>query len=186
MMDAAEALFLERGFEATSLGAIVQRSGGSLSTLYEAFGNKQQLLRAVADRNREQYMGDLRDLDIDKIPAREILMIVAQRIHSFALLPRSIAMLRIVISQAKVDPEFGAEFHKQSRLLVQSKITELLHYLDEQGRAKIDNPIQAADLFLAMIMCDAHLITLMGLPAEETDMALIEQRLAPFFAYFAL
>src|SRR3546814_4201594 len=50
ILDAAESLFLEQGYERTSLAEIVKRSGGSLATLYELFGNKQGLLRAIADR----------------------------------------------------------------------------------------------------------------------------------------
>ncbi|RYD43145.1 MAG: TetR/AcrR family transcriptional regulator, partial [Sphingomonadales bacterium] len=41
ILDAAESLFLEQGYERTSLAEIVKTSGGSLATLYELFGNKQ-------------------------------------------------------------------------------------------------------------------------------------------------
>src|SRR3546814_14641572 len=50
ILSAAESMFLEEGFERVSLGAIVRRSGGSLATVYDMFGNKQGLLRAVVDR----------------------------------------------------------------------------------------------------------------------------------------
>src|SRR3546814_8686691 len=50
ILDAAESLFLEQGYERTSLAEIVKRSGGSLATLYELFVNKQGLLRAIATR----------------------------------------------------------------------------------------------------------------------------------------
>src|SRR3546814_11941406 len=54
ILDAAESLFLEQGYERTSLAEIVKRSGGSLATLYELFGNKQGLLRAIATRWRSE------------------------------------------------------------------------------------------------------------------------------------
>lgn len=50
ILDAAESLFLEQGYDRTSLAEIVKRSGGSLATLYELFGNKQGLLHAIATR----------------------------------------------------------------------------------------------------------------------------------------
>ena len=54
MIEAAESLFLEQGYDTTSLAAIVKRSGGSLATLYELFGNKQGLLRAIIELRDEQ------------------------------------------------------------------------------------------------------------------------------------
>jgi AcrR family transcriptional regulator len=56
ILDAAEEMFLEQGFARVSLGAIVRRSGGSLATVYEMFGNKQGLLRAVVHRRRDEGM----------------------------------------------------------------------------------------------------------------------------------
>src|SRR3546814_3108340 len=41
ILDAAESLFLDQGFDRVSLAAVVGQSGGSLATLYELFGNKQ-------------------------------------------------------------------------------------------------------------------------------------------------
>ncbi|MBU1289240.1 MAG: TetR/AcrR family transcriptional regulator, partial [Alphaproteobacteria bacterium] len=38
---AARQVFLEQGYEAASMSEIVLRAGGSLSTLYSQFGDKQ-------------------------------------------------------------------------------------------------------------------------------------------------
>ena len=46
-VEAARALFIEKGFERTALADVVERSGGSLATLYKLFGNKAGLLTAV-------------------------------------------------------------------------------------------------------------------------------------------
>src|SRR3546814_3090605 len=65
ILDAAESLFLEQGYERTSLAEIVKRSGGSLATLYELFVNKQGLLRAIATRwcdRSEEHTSELQSL----------------------------------------------------------------------------------------------------------------------------
>ncbi|GFM29401.1 TetR family transcriptional regulator [Novosphingobium sp. PY1] len=46
-MRTAAGLFAERGFDGTSMDAIVQRLGGSKTTLYGYFRSKEDLLRAV-------------------------------------------------------------------------------------------------------------------------------------------
>jgi AcrR family transcriptional regulator len=47
IMDAAKALFMKQGYAATSLEQVVARSGGSLATVYQLFGNKEGLWRAL-------------------------------------------------------------------------------------------------------------------------------------------
>src|SRR5262245_3793367 len=46
MLQAAGELFLEHGFEGTSVSDVVKRSGGSLATLYAWFGSKEGLFEA--------------------------------------------------------------------------------------------------------------------------------------------
>lgn len=40
LLTAAQNLFLEQGYERTTLGDVVARAGGSLATLYKLFGDK--------------------------------------------------------------------------------------------------------------------------------------------------
>jgi len=75
ILDAAEALFLEYGYPSVSLSTIVQRSGGSLATIYQMFGNKQGLLHAIAVRWRDETMhGRVNQVEASDTSAVEILM----------------------------------------------------------------------------------------------------------------
>lgn len=47
IVEAAAALFVEQGYERTSMSAISERVGGSKATLYGYFPSKEDLLRAV-------------------------------------------------------------------------------------------------------------------------------------------
>ncbi|MBL8483481.1 MAG: TetR family transcriptional regulator [Rhodocyclaceae bacterium] len=50
ILDAAEALFAERGVEATSMRAITQRAGANVAAVNYHFGSKEGLLQAVLRR----------------------------------------------------------------------------------------------------------------------------------------
>src|SRR5258708_1806514 len=50
ILDAAEALFLEHGFEATSLRAITTHAGVNLAAVNYHFGSKEELFQAVLTR----------------------------------------------------------------------------------------------------------------------------------------
>ena len=46
-LDAAERLFLERGYAATSIASIAQEAGLSVQTIYKVFGSKSGLVKAI-------------------------------------------------------------------------------------------------------------------------------------------
>ncbi len=186
MMDAAEALFLERGFERTPLSAIVARSGGSLATLYDAFGNKQNLLRAVVTRMREEALKDLHDLRHRSLPPRDTLLYVARRFHAFAIEPRTVAVMRVVIAQSLNDPEFGRAFHRDMHLDLIERFAATFREWTEEGRAAIGDPEMAAELYLASVMCDAPLRAMMGMTPEATDERVLSARLQPFLDHFRI
>ncbi len=49
VLEAAHRMFLERGYAATTMGAIAAAAGVSVETVYKAFGNKPGLVKAVVD-----------------------------------------------------------------------------------------------------------------------------------------
>src|SRR6478752_4263431 len=49
VLDAARALFVERGYGATTIEQVAATAGVSKPTVFTAVGNKQALLRAVRD-----------------------------------------------------------------------------------------------------------------------------------------
>lgn len=56
VLDAAEAVFAEAGYEAATTSAIAARAGISPGSLYQFFGGKEALARALGER----YVGSLR------------------------------------------------------------------------------------------------------------------------------
>lgn len=59
ILDAAEALIRERGFDNMTIAEVVQRSGSSVGSLYARFNNKLGLLRAVQLRYHARVQNDI-------------------------------------------------------------------------------------------------------------------------------
>jgi TetR/AcrR family transcriptional regulator, mexJK operon transcriptional repressor len=185
ILDAAEGLFLEQGYDRVTLGAIVRRSGGSLATVYELFGNKQGLLRAVVGRRKDEGMGGLLDIPESLTPA-ETLLRYAHQCYAFVTAPRSVALMRIVIGETLAHPEFGREFHQDMNSGPASLLAARFREWTAQGRAAIDDPEAAVELFFAMVMCDAPLKAMLGAVPNHTRCGDIEWRLRPFLERFAI
>lgn len=190
ILDAAEDLFLEQGYDRVTLGAIVRRSGGSLATVYELFGNKQGLLRAVVGRRKDEGMGGLLDIPKDESPT-ETLRRYAHQCYAFVTAPRSVALLRIVIGETLAHPEFGREFHQDMNSGAAGLLAERFHEWTAQGRAAIDDPEAAVELFFAMVMCDAPLKAMLGAEPQgatcgDATCGEMEWRLEPFLQHFRI
>ncbi len=73
ILDAAEALFAQRGFDGVSLRDIAQRAGVQLALSHYHFGAKEDLFRAVVDRRAAEHVRGLSealDLVIAASPGR--------------------------------------------------------------------------------------------------------------------
>ena len=83
LLEAAKALFAERGYEATSTSVICRLAGTSESQLVKHFGSKQGILEAIFEYTWEQINPALR-LAAESIPkARDKFKIVVEMVLNF-------------------------------------------------------------------------------------------------------
>lgn len=186
ILDAAEHFFLEIGFEKTGLCAVVARSGGSLATLYNLFGNKHGLLEAVVERAGEEHMAEAREQAFNSPSPRVGLIQFAKTYFHFATSPRTLGLLRMVIAQTIDDPGFGRRFSANVVSRHREWLVQAFSNWNDAGLAKIDHPKAAADLFFATVLCDAPLHFLLALPFEDETAEPLEWRLAPFLTWFEI
>ena len=83
VLDAATALFAERGFPAVTMRAIGAAAGLDNSSLYRHFPNKSALARAVLDRAMEQLAAEVVPSAIGAEPTRDDLtrLVVRAALH---------------------------------------------------------------------------------------------------------
>ena len=61
VLDAAERVMAEDGFEAATLARVVEEAGIPLSSVYHYYGSKDGILLAVMERGAERFFADLPD-----------------------------------------------------------------------------------------------------------------------------
>ena len=147
---AARQVFLEQGYEAASMSEIVLRAGGSLSTLYSQFGDKQGLFIAMLDarvRSITQSMG----VELSAhTPVEEGLRRIGEQFTSKLLEPDSLEMYRLIIGLARKFPEIPREFQRRGPDKIRLALTEYLIDREEAGEIHLEDPYRAASLFLEM------------------------------------
>jgi AcrR family transcriptional regulator len=142
VLDTAERLIAEHGYEAATVAALVKEAGIPASSIYHYFGSKEGVLLAVMERGAERFYDEL------PVPDRRV---GSQREHLDALvravaatLDRHPDFLRILVVMAARPPHTGdAQVHR-----VVNRVRELaLERLREQMRLVFgdDLPADAAD-----------------------------------------
>jgi AcrR family transcriptional regulator len=161
VVEAASALFLERGYATTTVELIAEASGVPQATIYRLFESKVGIFKAVLDIS---FVGDDRPVALhERAPA---LHAAAQRdprrlIEGFAavcraVLERSGAMQAVLRGAAAADPEVAAllaDINKQ-RLRGQMRVAHLLGELDalRPGVAVAE----AADVIYGLMAPELH------------------------------
>lgn len=160
ILAAAHDLFLEKGYEATTLSDIVGRSGGSLATLYEMFENKPGLLRALVG-NRCSQMSDTIDRAVSSHrPPHEALRDIAEYMFDKIIDPDEVALFKAALAQ----PDLGLMLYEAGPATGHAKLAEYLARNSRDGRLRIDDPVFAAQMFFQMMFGHFHQQLLFGLP----------------------
>jgi len=163
VIEAANRLFTEHGYPATTIEAIAEAADTSLPTLYRLFGSKRALLAAVLDT---AFGGDDQPIafgDRPAVRAARAEQDPATMITAFAriareLMERSSAIQHVLATAAQVDAEAAgllAEIRRQ-RHTGQSRIVTAL---DATGALDPDlDKTEAADIVYALLSPDVHRI----------------------------
>ena len=164
ILAAAYDLFLEKGYDATTLSDIVGRSGGSLATLYEMFEGKPGLLRALVSDRCAQISDTIDQAVSSHKPPREALRDIAEYMFDKIIDSSSIALLKAALAQ----PELGRMLYEAGPANGQAKVADYLALQSQNGDLTIDDPVFAARLFFQMMFGHFHQQMLFGVPVTLT------------------
>jgi len=98
ILDAAERLMAERGFNATSITAISGASASPASSIYWHFGSKEGLLAAVLERSAERWLAGLgRARDLPGDASERLRAFIAQGMADFERRPPEFMRLAVML-----------------------------------------------------------------------------------------
>ncbi|WP_368877256.1 TetR/AcrR family transcriptional regulator [Providencia vermicola] len=158
LISAASDIFIQYGFEGTTLDMIIERAGGSRSTLYKNFGDKEGLFAAVI----ESMIDDIFTDDDDSIPTKQtiesILSFYGARFLLNVIKPQSIGLYRLILGEYNRFPEISHAFFEQGPVRSYRLLTEKLLSLPE---VKVDEQtlLSISSRFLEMLKADVFIKT---------------------------
>jgi AcrR family transcriptional regulator len=162
IIGAAQAVFLEQGYAATTMDAVARRAGVSKATLYAYFEGKDALFLEMVRRGRRDLGDAVRSIvaapDIDPL---EALRLAGLRFLRFITLPAKLTLFRAVIGESQRFPQIGGQIFGAGRNEILDVFTAALRRCDASGALRVPDPEEAARQYLSLIKGDLQLRALL-------------------------
>jgi AcrR family transcriptional regulator len=150
IVEAAERLFLERGFGAVSMDELAEAAGLARRTLYNQFASKEEIFREMLLKVSGQLEnafppGMETQGDVD-----DVLRLIARVILDLHENPEYLGFLRMVVADSRQFPWIAEEF----AAVMEPQTERLARYFAYQtGAGVLDchNPLLAAHQFMGML-----------------------------------
>jgi TetR/AcrR family transcriptional repressor of mexJK operon len=170
----AASMFMERGFEGTSIDAVAEAAGVGKATLYARYKDKGELFAAVLQRKIDRWLAENETAE-EAATGRieDVLLALARRTIAGALMPEAVAISRIVMAESARFPGLAKRMHEQGWQCSNAAVAALLDRFAKAGQIEVEDTIVAADLFLSLIIGRQTRMAMLGI---ETDPDQVDQR----------
>ncbi|HEY0184742.1 MAG TPA: TetR/AcrR family transcriptional regulator [Rhodopila sp.] len=150
ILAAAEALFLEHGYGATTIEQVAGRIGATKRTVYVRFTDKAGLFHAVAKRVLDARRPDLRTIGTDR-SVDERLCDMGMRVLGYVLDPDVVRLFRVVTAEAYRFPELNRMIEEQAARGIAWAVGQMLEEEVRLGRLVLDDLELTTKLLLSLI-----------------------------------
>ncbi|MGH8225428.1 MAG: TetR/AcrR family transcriptional regulator [Gammaproteobacteria bacterium] len=169
ILAAAQNAFLRDGYDAANMESIAQEAAVSKQTIYNHFGSKEDLFRAIVEARCENLSValDHEFLDQGDDPER-VLSAFGETVLEAMLSRENMRMHRLLQNEGRRYPRLAEIFYRQGP---DSAANRLAKYLAEQttkGRLAVKDPRIAAEQFVTMLSGHLRLRHLIGLADPPT------------------
>jgi AcrR family transcriptional regulator len=170
IINAARQVFLESGYAATSMSGIAARLGGSKGTLYNYFGNKEELFEALVRDFCTRWADGMLAGIVEGYPA-ERLTAFAEPYLTHLFSEEGVKLIRVLVSESHRNPQFSRIFYEVGPVRGRERLKTYLEACKAQGLINAPNCALAAVQFLALCRGSTYLELLLNLtlPATFTE-----------------
>jgi TetR/AcrR family transcriptional repressor of mexJK operon len=166
ILDAATAIFIDRGYGETSIEAIAARAGIGKLTLYRRFSGKDALFDAVVLRLIDQWNAALAEVGESDGAVSDVLTALGRQMLNVVLSPTLIALQRILFGEASRLPELCARMYqpKPKAAEIEDPVRIILRRFAARGALRGDDIGFLDQQFIEMIIGRPLRHSLLGAP----------------------
>ncbi len=169
ILDIAARVLAERGYRDTTMLEVAQRSSASKETLYAWFGDKRGLFEAVIRRNARGIRSVLNGHLDGETSVESALTDFGRELAAHLLCDNAVSINRAAISEARSGPSLAGSLSRSGREPIQRTFVRYLEQCNARGQLNVEDPREAADTFVGLLLGDAptqRLLGVMDAPGE--------------------
>lgn len=189
ILEIAGPLFLEHGYQGTSMSQIAAAMGGSKGTLYSYFDSKEALFEAYMQDRVRLRGAAVFDLPPHADDLRGVLRLLGKRYLGLITDDISLALLRLLYHEAPRFPEIGRIFFETCILKGRRHLSDYLTRAAAHGVLRIPDAEVAAQHFLALCQATLSMPVMLcvktEITEEQTERA-VESAVTVFLAAYAV
>jgi AcrR family transcriptional regulator len=155
ILDAATQVFLSEGFAGASMDAIAAAAGVSKPTVYNHFGDKQQLFAQIVQDMiggiTEPFYDQIVDLSDDGGLDKNLRELAALLLTA-VMQPQNLQLRRLVIGEAGRFPELGRAYEQEGPQRAINALTTAFQRLAAKAQLRLEDPELAAAQFNYLVV----------------------------------
>ncbi|MCC7266347.1 MAG: TetR/AcrR family transcriptional regulator [Caulobacteraceae bacterium] len=167
ILDAAGDVLAERGL-AAPIGEIARRAGVAKQTIYNRYGCKAALIRAMIERRVDLIAAPLL-VASPTDPPEDILADFGRSVLKAITQDRGAAVMRVSVQGAAALPDVALDVFEAGPRGSRRRLADYLRQEAAAGRLAIDDPGQAAEFFAGMVIGSHQLAVLFGVKTALDD-----------------
>jgi TetR/AcrR family transcriptional repressor of mexJK operon len=145
--EAAATLFLEKGYQATSMDDIAAAAQVSKQTIYTHFVNKEELFADLVLTNAdrvETFISTMGETATEAPDTEAALRRLARLYIHFVIRPEVLRLRRLVLGEAGRFPDLARTYYERILERIYAALAGLLQQLADKGDLRLDDPLLAA------------------------------------------
>ncbi len=169
LLDHALDLFLEKGFEQTTIREITTSVGMAKRTVASRYGDKMSLFKAALERAIDEWVVPVERLEaLETEDLEETLLNIGRTLVTNIMSPAGMRLLRITNTESYRMPEVGAYTHEHGTRPTIAYLADLFRRRLTQGKGFPDAERYALS-FLNLVVGSPARTMAWGMPVDEME-----------------
>ena len=180
LIQAAEEVFLAKGYHSATMDDVAQAAGMSKKTVYQLIHSKYELFMALLDHYQQRLVVPEPDPDWSE---QRILVEQLLALANFLLSPEQLAIIRLIMAEYTNSPDLSRAFHQSRVKKAKARLEACLVAVASKQNARFKDLSEMSAMLFGMTIGEFHLSVLVGFRAPPTK-ALLERRIRQGVAMF--
>ena len=180
LVEAAEEVFLAKGYHSATMDDVAQAAGMSKKTVYQLIHSKAELFMTLLDhcQARLVFPTPRADWSDDRILVEHLLAL-----GRFLLSPEQLAIIRLIMTEYTNSPDLIRAFHQSRVKKAKIRLEACLSEIAARRKAQFADLSEMSAMLFGMTLGEFHLSVLVGFRAPPSK-SLLERRIRQGVAMF--